>query len=274
MLFFGGNLAGASFVNYVSAFADRLLIGKVFGPASLGLYDRAWQLLMLPLRQINGPLTRVAVPMLSRLQDDGDRYRRAYLTALSGILLLTTPIIAACIVLNDLIVHLVLGPGWEQVAPIFLIFAVGAVALPIGNTTGWLFVSQGRTREQLRWQGIDAVLKVILVVVGLRWGTIGVAWACSIRLLLNPPALFWYVGRRGPVSSGDLWSALATAGVSCALGCAAGISIRSSMVLTSPFLMAPVAVLVSSLVCLLVFSIHPSVRRVFSQVASPVGVFR
>jgi PST family polysaccharide transporter len=273
MLFFGGNLAGASFVNYISAFSDRLLIGKVFGPASLGLYDRGWQLLMLPLRQINAPLTRVAVPMLSRLQDEDDRYRNAYLTALSAILLLTTPIIAACIVLSDLIVDLVLGPGWEEVAPIFRILSVGAIALPIGNTTGWLFVSQGRTREQFKWQTVDAVFKVTLIVLGLRWGITGVAWACTIRLLVNPPALFWYVGRRGPVSIADLWSALSIAGVACAIGCVAGLAIRASMPLSSPLLMAPTTVLMSGLGCLLAFATLPRTRRVLVQLGSPAGLF-
>jgi PST family polysaccharide transporter len=60
----------------------------------LGLYAKAYQLLLLPLDQINSPITAVAVPALSRLADDAERYRQAYLRILEKIAVMAMPMMA------------------------------------------------------------------------------------------------------------------------------------------------------------------------------------
>ena len=81
MLAFGGNLTGFNVINYFARNADNLLIGKFWGSGPLGLYSKAYGLLMLPLRQINAPLSAVAIPALSRLKDEPERYRNYYIKA-------------------------------------------------------------------------------------------------------------------------------------------------------------------------------------------------
>ena len=84
MLAFGGNLTGFGVVNYFARNLDNLLIGRFWGPAQLGLYARAYQLLLLPIDQMITPITAVAVPALSRLKDSPERYRQAYLRLLES----------------------------------------------------------------------------------------------------------------------------------------------------------------------------------------------
>src|SRR5437762_8001519 len=89
MLVFGGNFTGFSVVNYFARNLDNMLIGWWWGAAALGLYAKAYQLLLLPLDQINSPITSVAVPALSRLTDDPERYRQAYLRIMDKIAIMT-----------------------------------------------------------------------------------------------------------------------------------------------------------------------------------------
>jgi O-antigen/teichoic acid export membrane protein len=56
MVSFGGNIIGARFMNYLTRNADNLLIGKAWGAAELGIYSRAYALLLMPMQQINGPI--------------------------------------------------------------------------------------------------------------------------------------------------------------------------------------------------------------------------
>ena len=49
MLSFGGNITAFNIINYFARNIDNILIGKVWGSASLGLYSKAYGLLMLPL---------------------------------------------------------------------------------------------------------------------------------------------------------------------------------------------------------------------------------
>jgi len=57
ILAFGGNLTGFSVFNYFARNLDNILIGRVWGAGALGIYSKAYSLMMLPLQQINGPIT-------------------------------------------------------------------------------------------------------------------------------------------------------------------------------------------------------------------------
>lgn len=212
MLAFGGNLTGFSMINYFARNVDNLLIGKYWGAEQLGLYSRAYQLLLLPIRQLNSPIGAVAVPALSRLADNPERYREAYSRILEKIAIVTMPGAAFAIVTSDWLVRVALGPRWSEVGPLFALLAVSAFVQSLANTTGWLFVSQDRTRDLLRWGMIGANLTTLGIVIGLPRGATGVAASYSITFLcLTTPLLFWFVGRKGPVGPWEFYRIAAPA---------------------------------------------------------------
>ena len=92
MLTFGGNVTGFNVMQYFARNADNALIGKFWGAYQLGLYSRAYQMLLMPMQQINAPLAAVAVPALSRLADSPERYRDAYLKILEKLVMITMPL--------------------------------------------------------------------------------------------------------------------------------------------------------------------------------------
>ena len=210
MLASGGDITGYGVLNYFARNLDNLLIGRVWGAAQLGLYARAYQLLLLPLDQTTVPLDGVALPTLSRLSDAPERYRAAYLRILEKVAMLTMPGVALMIATSDWLVRLVLGPQWGETATIFALLGVAGLFEPVANTMGWLLISQGRTRDMLRWGFAHAAVMILSFAVGLPWGAVGVAASYSaFGVLVHKPLLFWYVGRRGPVSAGDIYKAIA-----------------------------------------------------------------
>ena len=88
---FGSGVSGFNIVNYFARNADNLLIGKFYGSEQLGYYDRAYRLLLFPMSQILGPLGRVVLPLLARLQSDPQRYRKVYIEAVSLLMMATQP---------------------------------------------------------------------------------------------------------------------------------------------------------------------------------------
>jgi O-antigen/teichoic acid export membrane protein len=185
MLRFGGHLTGFNFVNYLSRNADNLLIGKFLGADALGLYAKAYSLLMLPIAQINSPLAAVAVPALSRLQNDPQRLRAYYRKGLTLASMLGMPVVVFSFVKADEIVRVVLGPRWADAAVIFRVLAVAAF---VGTTNGagssWIFVALGNVRRQFLTSIPRVIFLVGAFIVGLRWGIVGVATALSIYTLL------------------------------------------------------------------------------------------
>lgn len=263
MLRFGGNLTGFGVVNYFARNLDNMLIGRYWGSQQLGLYAKAYQLLMLPIDQINVPITTVAVPALSRLNDQPERYRRAYLRILEKIALVTMPGIAFMIAASDWIVLLVLGPQWEGAARIFAVLGIAALIQPVTNTTGWLFVSQGRTHEMFRWGLTGGTIIIASIVAGLPWGALGVAASYSLTwVFVVTPLLFRAVGRGGHVRAKDFYVTIAPA-FGAALGVAASLAVlRRAWEPPGAFAGVAVAFTVACVAALAVLLALPAGRRV------------
>lgn len=209
MLRFGGNLTGFSTANYFARNSDNVLIGRFWGSQQLGLYNRAYQLLMLPINQLAAPLASVLVPLLSRLVDQPELYRKTYLRVVEKLALVTMPGMMFLVLTADWFIEVLMGPKWAAAAPLFAWLGLAGLLQPVANTTGWLFVSQGRTREMFRWGILGGGALVAFIVAGLPWGASGVATSYAIGSLLIFPILVWYVARSGPVDQRGLYRALA-----------------------------------------------------------------
>lgn len=206
LLTFGGNLTGFNVINYFARRGDDILVGRFVGASALGLYEKAYQLLLLPLRQLNRPLASVMIPTLSRTVDQSEKHRRIFKRTVEGILMLTMPMVALLIMVSDWIFSIVLGPQWTGAAQIFALLGIVGLVQPVSSATGWLFVSQNRTHEKLRWGIFSGAAILTSFFAGLPWGAEGVAASYSLSgLFLRTPLLFWYVGRRGPVTTRDLY---------------------------------------------------------------------
>jgi PST family polysaccharide transporter len=205
---FGANIALANIANFFSRNIDTVLIGKVWGGESLGFYDRAYKLLLLPTNQVMLPITKVALPLLSRVQNDAGAYRTAYLTMLELVVLIIFPASIFAIVTHTQLIGTVLGSQWLPAAPIFAILAIGAMFAPISHSTSWLLISQGRTRELRNYGLVGSVGFVAAIVAGLPWGAAGVAFGYVLFGVVQGPIVWWLTTRSGPVDGRLLVGAL------------------------------------------------------------------
>lgn len=199
LLHFGAGLTGFNVLNFVARNADNVLIGRFLGDVALGFYDRAYKLLLVPLRQVTNPLARVMLPTLSRLQTEPDRYRHAFLTVHTILVAAILPGVAAMIVVSATFIPFLLGETWAPAAAIFSALGFAGMLQPLNNPGGWLFISQGRSSEFMRWGLVTAVLALAAFVAGLPYGAFGVAVAYAISEYVKTPLLWLMVGRRGPV---------------------------------------------------------------------------
>jgi len=199
MLKFGWELTGFNVVNYFARNADNVLIGYFNGAGALGLYNKAYNLLLLPITQINGPISSVAIPLLSRLQNDPKKYAEAYYRALNVIAYLTMPLMGLLIVMADEVILILLGEQWKEVAVIFRVLALTGLIQPLGNTVGWVYTSLGQTDRFFRFGMISSPIMVLSFVVGIQWGAIGVAACYAVVVYLLAWPMFWYAFRLSPI---------------------------------------------------------------------------
>lgn len=260
MLVFGRNVTGYSMINYFSGNIDSLLIGRFWGAQQLGFYSKASQLRGLPTDQISEPVAAVTIPALSRLNDSPERYRQAYIRIMQKIFLLTTPSIAFMIATSDWLVQLILGSQWSATSRIFVFMGLASLIQPI-NTTGWLLVTQGRTQHMLYWSMISAPITILFIIAGMPWGPLGVAAAYSVgRLCILFPLMYWFVGRIGPVRTGDFYRLIAPFACSSAVALLACLAFRFGAAPSSPIAGCLACLAITVAATLLVLSLLPSGR--------------
>ncbi len=207
MLRYGRNVTAARLAEYVGRNMDAVLVGRFAGPASLGLYQKAYQWAMTPFWQLNTPMLTVAVSSFSRLQNDHGRYRLYVRITLLGVFALTLPAMALLFVEADGVIRLLLGAQWVAAIPMLRILSVGAYFSAFVLVTKWLYLSEGRTGEQLRWALASAPITIAGVAAGVRWGAVGVAYGFTASTIILAAPGVWYCLRNSPLRLADFWSA-------------------------------------------------------------------
>lgn len=208
MLTFGGHLAGFSIIGYFARNFDNILLGRFYGADVLGLYSRAYSIMMLPISQVREPLNAVAIPALSHIQNETVRYRKYYIKLVTLLAFITMPLMVFLFFCAHQVVRILLGNQWSGAADIFKILCITAFIQPVATTWGLVLVSLGKSKRYFVLGTVNSIIIIISFIIGLPWGAIGVAVAYTIaNYVLLVPTL-WYCFRQTPVSIIDFFSAI------------------------------------------------------------------
>jgi PST family polysaccharide transporter len=200
MIRFGGHLTAFNVIGYAEDNFANVLLGRFNGPFALGLYDRAFKLVIVPWWQVSLPVARVAIALLSRLRGSDELYIHAFNRMLQGVLLVTVPGLVWAAMEADRLVPIVIGREWAAASPIVSYLSLAATLLPFSASAYWLYVSQGRVAEQLRWGCISAAAVIAAVLSGIPWGPVGVARFYAAFAIIIQGVPLWGATRRGPVT--------------------------------------------------------------------------
>lgn len=192
---FAGPLIAFNAVDYWGKNADALFIGRLVGAAPLGLYNRAYNLMLLPINQISVSLGRVMFPALSALNDDPARMRAGYLRALRVINAIAIPALLGLAVVAPGLVPLLWGDNWGGAVPLLQILCLAGLPQCLSASVTWLYQATGRTRTMLWVTLLGSTLGVALMVGGLHWGAVGIATAVALRYWVEAPFALHIAGK-------------------------------------------------------------------------------
>jgi O-antigen/teichoic acid export membrane protein len=204
----GATITLNSIVTYFGYNTEKILLGRFWGTAPLGIYGRAYQLANLPVQQLTSSVGSVAFPMLSRLQGDPEQLRRSYLKAHSVVISLTVPVVVSCGFFANEIVNTVLGPKWRGTSPVLQLLSPAMLVVALMNPLSYLLRATGRVERGLTISVLIAPVVILGVLAGLRRGPAGVAMGYSIAmLLLWLPLVAWAKHGTG-VTAADYWDCI------------------------------------------------------------------
>lgn len=126
LLAFGGRVSLISFFEFLGSELDTLVVGRFAGASALGLYNRAYILVRLPVYYLTTSFSRVLFPAFSSVQHDVRRFRGAYVSAAGLTAAVIFPTAAGIAVAGAEIVQVVLGDQWTEAIPILPWIAVAS----------------------------------------------------------------------------------------------------------------------------------------------------
>jgi PST family polysaccharide transporter len=192
---FGAGVFGTQAISYATMNVDNIAIGVAFGPTPLGYYSRAYRLMMMPLNQVNAPMTQVALPVLSRVQGESNVFLSYLLKAQLVACYLTATLFAVATGLSEPLVRVLFGSQWLEVVPIFAVLAVGGIFRAVAQIAYWAYLARGKSGALFRQRMVTGPITIVLILAGLPWGPVGVAAGASLAGLVSWIIAVLHVGR-------------------------------------------------------------------------------
>jgi len=206
MVKFGGGLTVAAFFNHIREQGPFVIIGWTFGPAILAMYEKAYRLLLMPLRQMMPPISSVAIPVLCRVQEHESKFRSIVNKLLFISAFFSIAPATMIVPLAPEIVSFLLGPQWHGAGTIFAFLAPLAATQAISNVMVWCITTQGKSTVLLKFSLINSVIAVTTVAFGACFGIEYAALAFSVGgLLIRTPMLYYFSVKNTPVTWRDLF---------------------------------------------------------------------
>ncbi|MCA4797971.1 lipopolysaccharide biosynthesis protein [Acinetobacter towneri] len=205
LIHFGKNVTLFEVLNYFHRNLDNVLIGKFFGAIALGLYSRAYELMMLPIASLRQPINTVALPVLSKLQNNPEEFKKYYNNITKLLAFLSMPLMAFLIVKADIVVEIALGEGWQRVVPIFQLLGLSGFIQAVASVRGVVLLSLGLSRRYVIWGLFNTTFVCLGFCLGIKWGVEGIAISYAIVNygILYPSLYFFY--KDTPVSPIDFF---------------------------------------------------------------------
>lgn len=171
---FGKWVLGSSILGFFVSHGDDIFVGKLLGVATLGFYQMAYRISMIPTTEITHVISQVTFPAYSKLQDNLPKLREAYLRTLQLTAFLSFPIAGFILVLAPDFTMIFLGEKWVPMVPVVQALALAGLARSIAATTGPIFYAVGKPKIETRWQIVRLlVLGALIYPLTIRWGILG-----------------------------------------------------------------------------------------------------
>lgn len=192
---FGGFMLLSGLLNTVSVRLQSLLIGKFFDSGTLGYYSLAQNTTSAPTSLIGALLSRVGLPVFSKLADDKQRLREALRTSLGVSMFVFVPCMVGLAIVARPLINSVYGMRWESASPIVSLLALGGALWPLHVLNLAALSAQGHSNRFFYLEVLKNIITVIATIASVAFGTIAVAGAMLIVGLCGVAVNTWYTHR-------------------------------------------------------------------------------
>jgi O-antigen/teichoic acid export membrane protein len=183
LLGYGRGLAGANVAHTINQYVDNVVIARQLGPVQLGAYTIGYQAGKQTLTTLSFAASQLVFPAYTKLRDDLERFRRAYLRSLRFMAVCAAPLAFSLAAVSGTFVDAVYGSKWHDAAPVLTIIVLATLF-------STLTASMGEVMKAMRhpgWVFGIATIQLILITVAVltlyRHGIVAVAAGVGVATI-------------------------------------------------------------------------------------------
>lgn len=192
----GGYSMGSSLLDFFSKDFDILIIGKLLGAESLGVYSLLKNIVLKLFSIINPTIVTVFSPLFSSIQKDRSRLKNAYLKLIRNISYVNFLVYLLLIVNSKDLLDIVYGSDYNEYYPVLCLFACAFSLTALANPISSLIIATGRTDIGFQWTILRILLSPLVVYLGAQVNIETVAaYYALLTLFLTIPSWFIMIRR-------------------------------------------------------------------------------
>jgi len=193
---FGKWIFAANIVFLASIYLDDLIVGKLLGMRDLGYYHAAFKYANIGVMELGNVFKELAFPAVAVMQHERHKVAKLLLQFTDILSMVVNCITGFLIVSADTLIPLLMGPGWEEVIPVFQLLCLVGWVRSILGIYGAYFKGIGQSKKSFILNTTRVLVLLLAIFPGIWYlGLMGVALASVLSVLvLIPVVLVWLRG--------------------------------------------------------------------------------
>lgn len=176
-------------INFFNHKGAEIVLGRMAGVASVGIFNVGYDLSTLPQNELVAPINSAVLPAYSRIHRSIRALRKAYVGVISIIALLAVPSALGIAAIAPLLVPLLLGERWVGAIKVIEYIGLATAISVLLTNTGTVLLALGRPKLLSATIAFRFVLLLPAIVYSARFGVNGVALSylavAGIEMFLN-----------------------------------------------------------------------------------------
>ena len=175
MFAFGAGVHAKRLLDYTAQNVDNLVIGRLYGMTALGLYDKAFSTMNRFLARINTGGPGVTFRIFSVINEEPQRFRRAYQKVLLSTTMIAFPAFGVLMVVAPQLMTVLFGEQWLAAAAPFRFLCLAGCLKLLNTYASSAIQAAGRVWGEV-WRQAAGITLIVVSLAALRsWGPVGAA---------------------------------------------------------------------------------------------------
>lgn len=191
---FSGWLMASSLFRNLSHQVDRLMMPRLLSISALGAYNRPKDFIEQISTKINGIFDTALFPILSGIQDNKAALNSAFKRSMFLMNMFALLLTMAFMFCSGLLIRVFFGQQWLDLQPVFIIISSSLLFNIDGRLADCYLRSMAMTKQQFLFRIFEFLLKTIGVLIGFKWGILGVAISVVITNFIAKIIKIVYIG--------------------------------------------------------------------------------